>query len=146
MSARTLALAVLALHGLAFPIDGLACADLVVTEARVREPPPGAAAAAAYFRIVNKGSRVETVDEVRSACCDRVFMHRSVHRDNQVHMSHVDGVTLNPNEELVFEPGGMHLMLMLSADKPEAGETIEMSFACETGAALSVDFSVVKMQ
>jgi copper(I)-binding protein len=73
-------------------------------------------------------------------------MHRSVHRGDHVHMSHVDRVTLNPHEELVFEPGGMHLMLMLSAEKLRAGQHIDIEFSCDAGSALTVNFAVVKMQ
>jgi len=133
------------LFSFALKADASGCADLVVSDALIREPPPVASVAAAYFRMTNEGSEPVTINALESACCEKILMHRSVKQDGQVRMSHMDRITLQPLQEIRFEPGAMHLMLISPSSVLRHGGHTPIVFSCENGGSIAVDFAVVNM-
>lgn len=86
--------------------------DLEVSGAWVREPPPGASAAAAYLTLRNPGGDARRLVGASSPACARAEIHRSVVEDGVARMEHVAAIDVPANGELVLAPGGLHLMLI----------------------------------
>ena len=107
-----------------------ACEGLVVEDAWVREPPPGADVAAGYVRLSNRSAAPLTIDAVKSTCCSHVMVHRTVRDGDSARMVHVDRLALAPGETMTLAPGGAHLMLMGFSAPLSAGNSVTFSFAC----------------
>ena len=68
---------------------------------------------AVYMRLTNFGSDTEYLMSVDSNECDTVEIHKIMMDENVMNMLKVDdGIEIIPNGTIIFEPGGLHLMLI----------------------------------
>lgn len=88
-----------------------ACAP-VIERPWVRAAPPGATTLAGYLVLRNPCGEAVVVTGVESRDFQMPMIHRSDVVDGVTRMRHVGELTLAPGQSLVFEPGGLHLMLM----------------------------------
>ena len=88
-----------------------ACAP-VIESPWVRAAPPSATTLAGYLVLRNPCGEAVVVTGVESRDFQMPMIHRSDVVDGVTRMRHVGELTLAPGQSLVFEPGGLHLMLM----------------------------------
>ncbi len=100
---------------------------LRVSDARTPPPLPGTSMMAGYFTLTNDGDQTVTVTGATSRDFARVSIHRSTEEDGQSRMEPVPELTVNPGEQVTFEPGGLHLMLFEPAGEPEPGDTMNVA-------------------
>jgi copper(I)-binding protein len=118
-----------------------ACEGLQVSEAWIREAPPGAPAMAGYARLHNGGSQSLTLDGGSSPAFARVELHRSTTEGGMARMLPRQTLSLKPGEDAVLAPQGYHLMLWTPRAPLAAGDTAEISLRCGASAT-SVRFAV----
>lgn len=97
-----------------------------VTDAWIREAPPGATAMAAYMLVVNLSRRGLALSKVTSPAFGEIQMHVVEVKDGMTKMKEVPGFTLAPNARLVFKPGGNHLMLLKPKKALKSGDIVPM--------------------
>ena len=85
--------------------------DLEVRGAWIRQPPPGANAAA-YMTLHNGGSSAQRLLGARTAAAERVELHRSVVENGVARMEPVEALEIGPGETIELAPGGLHWMLI----------------------------------
>lgn len=108
-----------------------ACDGLTVSDAWVREPPPGAGAVAVYMRLVNAGKAPLAVDSVASPAFAHGMLHETYVDGDRARMRHVDALRLAPGEQRELAPGGLHLMLVKPvAALPRAGDDVALVLGC----------------
>lgn len=122
-------------------------ADAVtISDAFVPVAPPTAMAHAAYFTLTNEGDRPRTLIAVRAEGYAMAHIHRSEIKDDIATMSAVDIVEIGPGQSVVFEYGGLHVMLM----KPERivgeGDVVPITLEFDDGSAQSFTADVVPRQ
>ena len=105
----------------------LADSYLQIENAWVRQPPPGASAAAAYLTIINP-----TKDDyyITGASSDRfgaVELHESVEEKGMARMIHHDYYKIPANSQFEAKPGSYHLMLFRWEAPLKAGEKIKFN-------------------
>jgi len=115
---------------------------LVFTDAWIREAPPMARSLAGYVTIKNNSETVVVIDAMSSPLFAAVKMHNMSMHNGMMHMSHLSSVTLQPNESVVFESGGKHLMLMKPKQALTSGMIVPVTFALASGRAYTADFTV----
>lgn len=79
--------------------------------AYVRDLIPGRNMSAGFFEFTNEGSAEIVLVGASSAGAASVEMHTHVHEDGMMKMRRMSSLTVAPNERVVFQPGGNHLML-----------------------------------
>jgi len=108
-----------------------ACDGLVVTDAWIREPPPGAGAVAAYMTLSNAGNAPLVIDAFSSPAFAHGMLHETRQEDGRVRMRHVASLPLAPGERVALAPGALHGMLMQPRGAlPQAGERVEVVLGC----------------
>ncbi len=86
---------------------------VVISDAWVREVPPGATVSAGYMTIQNKANSDDKLTLISSDAAEAVELHRSSVDDNGVAtMERVQVLDLSVDEIVELKPGGMHLMLI----------------------------------
>ncbi len=97
---------------------------------------------AGYFRLMNHGSQPVTLIGFSSDSM-AVQMHTTEVENGGTTMRPLASITIAPDDQVVFKPGGNHLMIR---NLPEEGQqlTLQMNFA--SGAALNADFTLVPME
>jgi hypothetical protein len=108
-----------------------ACDGLTVTDAWVREPPPGAGAVAVYMRLANAGESALAVDSVSSPAFAHGMLHETYVDGDRARMRHVDALRLAPGEQRELAPGGLHVMLVKPvAALPTVGDDVALVLGC----------------
>jgi copper(I)-binding protein len=93
----------------------------------VRESPPTVNVLAAYMTLFNHTDKKKTVLRITSTHFDRVEIHRTEMHDDMAHMVPVSKVIISPNGKVVFEPGGLHIMLIGPKGKLKKGDNIQLA-------------------
>jgi copper(I)-binding protein len=85
---------------------------LVFSGAWARATVPSAGSAAIYGTFRNDGDQPLTIKKITTDAAASVMLHRSTLDSGMMRMGAVEELSVAPGEELVLEPGGMHVMLM----------------------------------
>lgn len=117
---------------------------LGVTDAWIREAPPGATMLAGYATLKNTGDEPISVLTVQSDSFRMTSLHETVIGDNGVSkMRELHRLDLAPGETVVLEPGGKHLMLMQPRREIHAGDRVELLFMLRDGRRVDTRFDVL---
>lgn len=108
-------------------------ADLRVEQARTAPPIPGTGMMAGYLTLVNEGNAAVTLRGATSAVSDRISLHRSIEQDGQSRMEPVEALTVGAGERIVFEPGGLHLMMFEPDGEPAVGDELPLELQTDAG-------------
>jgi copper(I)-binding protein len=115
-----------------------------VRDAWVREAPPGVAVMTGYMVLQNNTSRPQILLAARSPGFETVMIHRTVARKGLTGMEHVPQVELLAHANLLFAPGGYHLMLLNPKRTLRAGDRVDIVLEFRGGFALPVVYEVRK--
>jgi len=121
-----------------------ATGKLEVHDAWVREAPPKTNVTAAYLTLYNHSPRIYTLTHFSSPDFKRVEMHRTEQHDDISKMLPVPQAILNSEDRIVFQPGGMHLMLIGPKKRFRAGDSITLTlfFTDERSTENSIEISL----
>jgi copper(I)-binding protein len=98
---------------------------IVATDVVVTAPGAGMPMAAGYLRIANHSGSDIRITRVSSPEYGSVEMHETLVEDGIARMRAIPVVEIADGEEVVFERGGKHLMLMQPVGEPR---TITLNF------------------
>jgi len=117
-------------------------AVITISDAWIRQPPPGAAVAGAYLRLHNLGTHAERLLKVETTAAERVEIHQMQTASGMMQMREVEGgLVLSAGEVTHLAPGGLHLML-ITPKVLKAGEEVELILTFEHAPAQTVIFQV----
>jgi len=117
---------------------------LSVRDAWIREMPPGMTMMAGYMVLRNNTSRAQVLVAASSAGFETVMIHRTIVKDGMAGMVHLSQIELAPIANLIFGPGGYHLMLMNPKRTLRAGDPVVINLEFRGGLVLPVAFEVRK--
>ena len=85
---------------------------LHVSGAYIRTMPPGHTTTAGFLSVTNHSAMACQLTGAESSISDRLEFHEHLHSDGMMRMRPVaGGVTVPAGETVIFEPGGLHIML-----------------------------------
>jgi len=85
--------------------------DITVSSRVVRASIPGSPNSAAYMVIANTGAAPDALIAARCACAATVDIHKTETMRGMSTMASAAPVVVPPHGQVVFQPGGYHLML-----------------------------------
>lgn len=85
-------------------------------------PPAGAPMAAGYFTLHNETGSDWALESARVDGFKLTEVHRTRLENGMLRMRRAESVRIEAGEQLRFEPGGLHLMLMTPTQPLQAGE------------------------
>jgi len=118
--------------------------SLMVMDGWVRLTPPVAKNGAAYFTLHNMGSKTIKVVEVETTIAETAAMHTVEIDRSMVKMVHLEQLTIAAGEQVIFAPGGKHLMLINLTQKLEENKEVAISFMLENGESVVVKMPILK--
>jgi len=114
---------------------------IVVKEAWARATPPGAAVAAVYATIENRGAAGDRLISIASPAAGSAMLHQTVEEGGISQMRGGEG-SIASRSTLKLEPGGAHIMLM-GLNKPlKEGDTIDITLGFEKAGRLTMNVPV----
>lgn len=102
-------------------------AELQLTQGEVRVPMPGRTVTAGYFSLVNNSAAAVELVKASSSAFARVELHQHIKQDDIMRMVEVEAISVDPGATLVFQPGGLHLMLFEPQVALTVGDTVSVT-------------------
>ena len=118
--------------------------DLAVSNAWIREAPPGATVLAGYLKITNRGTTHATITGVSADDFSSVEVHRTVMEDGMARMLPVETIEIPAFGRLVLEPGGLHLMLIEPKRPLSEGDTVVLEMQPIDGPCITITVPVIR--
>ena len=125
-----------------FPCAALADA-LTPSAPFIPAAPPAAMAHAAYMTLSNDGDAPVDLIGVKAAGYMMAHIHQTAETDGIATMSSVDLISVAPGQSIVFERGGLHIMLMKPMAPVGEGQTVSITLDYADGTAQTIDVPVV---
>lgn len=133
-----------ALSTTAIGADEYRIGDIVVAHPWSRPLPAVAVTGAAYFTLNNRGSDNDRLIAAASPVAKRVEIHEHSMRDGVMSMRQVSGADVIPGRSTVFEPGGLHVMLMGLREPLSEGKSFPLTLTFERAGSVVVTVIVEK--
>jgi copper(I)-binding protein len=108
----------------------------------VRAMPPGMKMTAGFGRLRNSGSGVLEISAYSSPSFGDVSLHRTELVDGISKMREVGALAIDPDGEVMLEPGGYHLMLMMPTGDIQPGQIVRLEMESADGRRFSFDMRV----
>lgn len=102
-------------------------AELQLTQGEVRVPMPGRTVTAGYFSLVNNSAAAVELVKASSSAFARVELHQHIKQGDVMRMVEVEAISVDPGATLVFQPGGLHLMLFEPQVALTVGDTVSVT-------------------
>ncbi len=99
--------------------------------------------AAAYLTVINESEEPVRIVGFEAPVAKQAEPHRMVAGDGKMTMRPAGVLDVPAGERVVFEPGGLHLMLMGLAAPLREGETFPLTLRFEDGAPVTVTVPVL---
>ena len=98
---------------------------------------------AVYFVLENPASQEESLQSASSDIAEASELHRSeMSSDGTMSMHHQMSVPIPAGEEVAFEPGGLHVMLINLQRDLNEGETISLVLKFKNAGEMQLDVPV----
>lgn len=93
---------------------------------------------ALYFTIENNGSAEEQLVAVETDVARVVEIHETRNENGLMRMRPVEAVSVPADDEVAFEPGGFHVMLIDIYEELEPGDTVAVTLVFDSGERLEL--------
>lgn len=115
---------------------------VIVEKAWSRATVPGARAAAIYMLLTNRGTEAVTVVSLSTDVARMTEAHQTINEDGMMRMRPAENLLIAAGDSLVFEPGGLHVMLMGLQRQLSAGDTYTLQITLSDGQQLETEVLV----
>ena len=118
-------------------------ADIEVKGAWIRTPPNGAATAASYAVIVNRGIATDRLTGASTPAAATVELHQTTMGNGMARMRAMNaGLAVAGSSSVTLRPGGYHLMLTGLKHPLRPGEHVPMALHFQRAGDVRADFAV----
>ncbi|XOV87137.1 MAG: copper chaperone PCu(A)C [Pseudomonadota bacterium] len=138
----TAALVVLSSFGGKAQAETVRAGGITVEKAWSRATPPGARAAAIYMLLTNRGTEAVSVVSLSTDVASMTEAHQTINEDGMMRMRPAENLLIAVGDSLVFEPGGLHVMLMGLQRQLSAGDTFTLQITLSDGQQLETEVLV----
>ncbi len=122
-------------------------ANVIITDAWVREVPPGSNVSAAYMTIENKGDMADKLMAISSDIAENVEIHMSsVDEKGVAKMEMIKILELPSGEKVELKPGGMHFMLIGLKEPLVGKENVNLILSFEKAKEINMQVPVKSMK
>lgn len=95
-----------------------------------------------YLRLTNVSADTVVVTGARCAGVRRTEIHETSTADGMMRMRRIAELVVPPGATIMFQPGGLHLMLMMLEAPLVAGQTVACTLELRGGATVPVSLAV----
>lgn len=110
--------------------------------AHIKELPPGQSRAAIYMTLTNLASKDRHIVHIEAEIAGQAEVHRHTYEDGMMKMRQVAHAEVPANGDLVFEPGGYHIMLFDIAEPPRVGSQFSVTIEFDGGESFTFPVEV----
>lgn len=125
-------------------MTSLAVHAVEVTDAWVREAPPGAKMLGGFMTLSNHSAKDVMLTGASSKSFKHIMLHRTIEEDGVSKMVHQHMVRIPAHGKVEFKPGDYHIMMPASEKRLLAGDKVMVTLKFKSGKTVDVEFTVRK--
>ena len=116
--------------------------DIKIENVYSPQLPPSVMTRAVYLTITNSGNRTRTITGIHAVGFQMAHFHLTEVIDELTSMKSLHSLDVKPGQTLIFEPGGLHIMLMKPEDTSTSSSDMPMTLTFANGDAVNFVASV----
>ena len=120
--------------------------DITVENPMVPLAPKSVTTHAAFMTITNSAEIPYQLIGVSAEGYAMAHIHKTEVKDDIATMSAIDQIEIAPGKSVVFESGGLHIMLMRPETSLSEGDTVSLTLEFADGSTTAVEAMVMKAQ
>ena len=117
--------------------------EMVARDAWMHAPAALGGASAAYFRLANRGRRVDRLISVSSRLAPRAEIHTYAVESGHLRMKRLRSVEIHPGAPLIFAPGGPHIMLIDIKGALDTSKPVQIRLRFERAGQMELEVPIV---
>lgn len=122
-----------------------AASTIVVEQPWARATPGGAKTGAAYMTLKNNGASGDRLLSATTSVAEKVQFHKMTNEGGVSRMQEMPNVNLEPGAQVVFQPGGMHMMLVELKQPLKEGQTLSITLQFEKAGSIAATVPIEKV-
>lgn len=99
-----------------------------------------------FLVLNNRGDQERVLQAASSPVADKIELHTAVADLSPNTMQPVESMSVSPESDLVFAPGGPHLMLIDLNQALEVGDQFPLTLEFRNGDSITLEVSVAKQE
>ena len=119
----------------------MAC-NLKVSDAWIREAPPGLMSVAGYALLENDGNKPLQIVKLQSSAFTEVRMHETRIETGIASMRSINTLDIAAHQRVTFAPSGKHFMLVNAVQPLKNGDVGSDEFVDQTSCDTTAEFTV----
>ena len=119
----------------------MAC-NLKLSNAWIREAPPGLMVLAGYATLANEGNQSLRIVKIESAAFASIQMHETIIEQGVSSMRALGTLSIAAHHSAIFSPNGKHFMLMAPVKPLKPGDVVTLLFVDGSGCTTEAGFVV----
>ncbi len=119
----------------------MAC-NLKVSDAWIREAPPGLMSVAGYALLENDGNKPLQIVKLQSSAFTEVRMHETRIETGIASMRSINTLDIAAHQQVTFAPSGKHFMLVNAVQPLKNGDVVSVEFVDQTSCVTTAEFTV----
>lgn len=116
-----------------------------VADAKARPTAPGGTGVV-YMIVMNHGADDDDLTGLSTPVADKAEMHRSMEMNGMSHMEAVADLPVKANGAVMFEPGGLHVMLTGLKQPLKIGDSFPLTLTFAKAGPVTVTVSVQQIK
>jgi len=126
----------------ALTLSSAAVAEVQVSDAYARAVPPSQPNSAVFLTLKNTSNEQVALQSASSSVAGVVELHTHSHVDGVMRMRKIPQITLEGNEKVFLEPGGLHIMLIGLNQSLITGAQIDLTLNFSDGSAQTLNVEI----
>ncbi|MFY8273639.1 copper chaperone PCu(A)C [Pseudoalteromonas sp. SSDWG2] len=126
-------------------IFNIAHAQIMVSDAKIRQFLPATKSTVGYLTIMNHSDQERVLTGVESSSFGRVEIHTHDMHQGLMKMRKLEQLTLVAHDTKVFEPGGLHLMVFEPSQPLKVGTDITITLVFANGERVTTHAQVYSL-
>lgn len=116
--------------------------QISVSDAYVRQAPPGAMATGAFMVIRNAGPKEVRVVKASNPASRLTELHTHLNEGGVMKMRQVKDIPVPPGGETVLKPGGLHVMMIELKSPLKEGDMVPITLGLDDGSSKEISVPV----
>jgi copper(I)-binding protein len=142
---RFVAAFIVALSALGAPRSVAETSGIAVDHVWARATPKGAATAAGYLTLLNRGTSDDRLLGATSPVAEKIQFHSMTNDHGVMKMEELPAIDLHPGVPATLKPGGIHMMITGLKQQLKEGETFPLTLIFEKAGSVSTTARVGKI-
>ena len=116
--------------------------NIRIENSYARETIPGTNISSAYMKVINTSSKAIRLVGASSQISERIELHEHTMTNGMMRMRQKQSVDIPANQEIIFQPSGLHLMIFDLKHPLKSAENVVITLHFDDKSSVNVTYAI----